>query len=86
MTLLNSPYNTIINNIAFLFDGDIATIIRDKYNLLGIKIDNSNLEDSSISNFITLIDSILTYRCIVNSVVSVEDITFIVNSMNILQE
>ena len=56
------------------------------YNLLGIKIDNSNLEDSSISNFITLIDSILTYRCIVNSVVSVEDITFIVNSMNILQE
>ena len=86
LTLLNSPYNTIINNIAFLFDGDIATIIRDKYNLLGIKIDNSNLEDSSISNFITLIDSILTYRCIVNSVVSVEDITFIVNSMNILQE
>lgn len=85
-TLITSPYNTIINNTTFKTTEDIKTIIKDKYNLINIKITLNNLEDSSILNFISLINNILIYKNITNSILKVNDIEFILESNEILQK
>ena len=83
-SLLVSPYNTIINNTTFLFDGNLGTIIRDKYNLINVRINDGNLEDSAIVGFINMVDSVLIYRCIENSSLDVKDIMFILEADDIL--
>ena len=83
---LVSPYSNIINNTTLLFDGDLISIIRDKYNLINIKVTDSNLEDGSIMGFINTIDNVLVYNCINNSLLSLSDIVFILESMDILEK
>ena len=57
---LNSPYNTIINNITILEDKDIALIIKDRYKLLNFIVEKEDLALGNVDSLISLLEDIET--------------------------
>ena len=55
---LNSPYNTIINNISFLEEKDIVLIIKDRYKLLNFIIEKEDLDIDNLDSLISVVEDI----------------------------
>ena len=83
---ITSPYNTIINNTPFLFEDNIADLIKDKYNLIDVNLKEGNLEESSLDNFILNVNNALISFTIKNSIIDVADIAFLVDAENIIDK
>ena len=47
---IKSPYNTIMKNIHISDEKDIGIIIKDRYRLLGFRVEKEDLEEENISN------------------------------------
>ena len=47
---IKSPYNTIMKNIHISDEKDIGIIIKDRYRLLGFKVEKEDLEEENIYN------------------------------------
>lgn len=83
---ITSPYNTIINNTPFLFEDNVADLIKDKYNLIDVNLKEENLEESSLDNFILNVNNSLISFTIKNSIIDVADIAFLVDAENIIDK
>lgn len=55
--LLN-PYNTVIHNIPFLEQKDIALIIKDRYRLLNFKVEKEDLSIDNIDSLIAILKNV----------------------------
>lgn len=84
-TLVNSPYNTIINNISILDEKNISNIIIDRYRLLNININNENISEDSLEDTITTVHNITTYQHIKNSSITVDNVKFVVDVLPIIK-
>ena len=68
------PYFTILNNISILEEKDIAFLIKDKYNLLGINLAKDDLDESKLPKLIETLDKIENFYCITKNNVDVDTI------------
>lgn len=83
--LLNSPYNTLINNVNIIDRNNLLKIIVERYNLSNVKIDENTLSDSNIiEGTLDDIRRIVTFDVITNSSISIDDVSFICTINSIL--
>lgn len=68
------PYFTILNNISILEEKDIAFLIKDKYNLLGINLAKDDLDESKLPKLIETLDKIENFYCITKNNIDVDTI------------
>lgn len=71
---VNYPYCTIISNIKILDNKDIKLIIKDRYKLLNIKIEDEDLELENIEAVIDVIKKIMQAHNIRNNNINLEKI------------
>ena len=82
---LNSPYNTIINNITIAEEKDIAIIIKDRYKLLNFVVEKEDFEAGNIENLISTIKDIQIFNNLKKANLKVEDIEEIIKMKKILK-
>ena len=68
------PYFTILNNINILEEKDIAFLIKDKYNLLGINLAKDDLDESKLPKLIETLEKIERFYCITKNNIDVDTI------------
>ena len=68
------PYFTILNNINILEEKDIAFLIKDKYNLLGINLAKDDLDESKLPKLIETLGKIENFYCITKNNIDVDTI------------
>lgn len=71
---VNYPYCTIISNIKIQDNKDIKLIIKDRYKLLNIKIEDEDLELENIESLIEIIKKIMQAHNIRNNNIDLEKI------------
>lgn len=81
---LNNPYNTIINNISFLEEKDIALIIKDRYKLLNFVIEKDNLDTGNLDSLISIVEDIQTNISLYNVGMNIKDIERLLKIQKIL--
>ena len=72
-----NPNNDVINNITFLDETNIATIISDHYKLLNINIPVENFENGEVDSIVDNINQILLFDSLKRNNIKVEDVAFI---------
>jgi hypothetical protein len=82
-TLLNSPYNTIINNINILDEKNISNIIIDRYRLLNLELNEENISEETLEDLINTVHNIVYYLHICNSSIALDNIVYVVNALPI---
>ena len=55
---LRSPYHTIINNMPFTQEKDIAMIIKDRYKLMNFKIEKEDISPENVDSIIATLEQI----------------------------
>ena len=83
--LLN-PYHTIINNISFVQDKDISLIIKDRYILMGFKIEKKDLFIENIDSLIKELEKIERYFNLKQTKLKIEEIEEIIELRKILNK
>lgn len=78
-----NPNLNIINNTSILEEKDIPMIISDRYKLLSIKISKEDIENN-LDNLIDQTNKIIIYNNIKNSSIKYEDIKFVCEAHNII--
>lgn len=71
---LKNPYNTIINNINFLDESDIAITIKDRYKLLDFNVEKEDLLPDGIDSYISKLKNIQISIILKNANLKVEEI------------
>ena len=83
--LLN-PYNTVIYNIPFLEQKDLAVIIKDRYRLLNFKVEKENLSEDNIDSLIDLLKNVCTGINIREAKLDIEEIEELCKIKKILKK
>lgn len=81
---LSNPYNTIINNISFLEEKDIALIIKDRYKLLNFIIEKEDLDTGNLDSLISVIEDIQTNISLHKVGMNIKDIEQLLKMQKIL--
>lgn len=76
---IDSPYNTLINNITILEDKDIALIIKDRYKLLGFTIEREDISPETVDTLITTLEDIKTGIIIKNIGIDINEVNEMIN-------
>lgn len=76
---INSPYNTLINNITILEDKDIALIIKDRYKLLGFTLEREDISPQTVDTLISTLEDIKTGINIKNIGIDINEINEMIN-------
>jgi len=72
-----NPNNDVINNVTFLDETNIATIISDHYKLLNVNIPVESFENGEVDSIVDSINQILLYEAMQKNGMNREDIAFI---------
>lgn len=72
-----NPNNDVINNITFLDETSIATIISDHYKLLNVNIPVESFESGDIDSSVLNIEQILLFDSLKKNNINKEDVAFI---------
>ena len=72
-----NPNNDVINNVTFLDETNIATIISDHYKLLNVNIPVESFENGEVDGIVDSINQILLYESMQKNGMNREDIAFI---------
>lgn len=72
-----NPNNDVINNIPFLDESNIATIISDHYKLLNVNIPVESFENGEVDSIVDNINQILLFDALKRNDINREDIAFI---------
>ena len=82
-----SPYNTIITNTDIINDDDLVSVIYNLYNLNNIKVDKESLSDeSNLDTFLNSIRKILVFDILNKSLLSIDDIEFVLSANNCISD
>ena len=81
---LDYPNINVINNIKITEDKDILLVIKDKYNLCGIKIEKIDLEEESLNYLIRNVNNICNNDYLEKSAINIKDINFVLSANKIL--
>ena len=83
---LKFPYFTIINNISFNQEKDIALIIKDRYKLLNFNITKDDLSEINIDSLLNVLEKIRNNYSIKKVGLNIEEISNICKFNKILNE
>ena len=72
-----NPNNDVINNITFLDESNIATIISDHYKLLNVNVPVESFENGEVDSIVDNINQILLFDALKRNNINREDIAFI---------
>lgn len=84
--IMNSQYNILIKNIRVMENKKIEQIIKDRYSLFKIRIDDDDLKPENLEGVLQLVDKIVIYNNIKNSSIGVKDIEFMCDLKRICQK
>ena len=82
---INSPYNTIINNITILEDKDIAMIIKDRYKLLDFIVEKPDLDESVLDSLIITLEEIQLGVNLKNIGIDIDTVNTLLNLKKIIR-
>ena len=83
---LETPYNTIINNLTIMDEKNVAMIIKDRYKLLNFNIELDDLDISNVDNLISILEDIQIGFNMKKAELTVADITELCNINKILSK
>lgn len=82
---VNSPYDTIINNVLFNKDVDIPMVISDQYKLFGFKINPDLLTIDNIDSLIGTVNNIIMYYDTIKTGYTIEELLFVCDADKIIK-
>lgn len=83
---LETPYNTIINNLTIMDEKNVAMIIKDRYKLLNFNIELDDLDIGNVDNLISILEDIQIGINMKKAGLNVEDIIELCNINKILSK
>lgn len=83
--LSNPQFNVLIKNIKINDNNKIEQIIKDRYCLFNIEIQEEDLKEENLDDLIEIVNKIVLYNNIKNSEISVKDIKFMCELKKITQ-
>ena len=82
---LDSPYNTIINNVSLIEEKDIALMIKDRYKLLGFLVEKEDFSQSNLDGLIATLEDIKIGMNVKKIGINVEDIDDLLSVKKLLK-
>lgn len=83
---LETPYNTIINNLTILDNKDVAMVIKDRYKLLNFNIELDDLNIGNVDSLISILEDIQIGINMRKAELTTSDITELCNINKILSK
>lgn len=83
---LRNPYHTIINNMPFIQEKDMAIIIKDRYKLMNFKIEKEDITLDNVDNMISTLEQIKTAFCLQDAQITFEELEELTELKKVLKK